>query len=835
MNRTRVLRISVMLAAFCALIALSRATALHAQDNPPAPGLDASRVFLPALLFGGSQPPHHADDQAAHMVVQIGYASPAELETLLAEYDVLEENCGQNCVVALIAPAEYQRLVSDGYPVTVDDVQTAQVAAGITLVHEAGQAASAAEVQTLESIPGFACYRTVEETYTTMATIAATHPQLASWTDIGDSWEKVTPGGAAGYDLYALKLTNRAIPGPKPKFLLMAAIHAREYTTAELATRFAEELVAKYNVDPDVTWLLDYFEVHIIPQVNPDGRKRAETGILWRKNTDNDDGCNLTRSWGTDLNRNSTFKWNMGGSSGAACNDTYRGPSAGSEPEVQAIQNYATAIFPDQRGPNDTDAAPATTQGVFITLHSYAQLVLYPWGYTAIASPNLTQLATLGRKFGYFNGYEVCNGPVCLYNASGTTDDYTYGELGVASYTIELGTAFFESCTSFTNTTLPANMPALYYAAKASRRPYQNPAGPDALNVSVTPATATQGDLVTLNATLDDTRYDSNGWGAEPVQAIRGGQYTIDAPSWAGGVAVPMNAADLSYDSNIESVTASINTGSLAPGRHTIFVEGQDAAGNWGVLSAVFLMVAANGPTPTPTNTPIPTDTPTATNTPLPTNTPTPTHTPTPTATATHTPAPTNTPLPTNSPTPTATPLPANTGFLSPSANAAQTSTAGDNNGYESSATSAHTDGGGVARDVNSGTNNNASCTANSKDKHRFYNYNISLPGGATILGIEVRLDAFVDAVGGNAPRPCVQLSWNGGATWTAAKQTATLTTGEATYILGGPADTWGRAWAPANLSNANFRVRVIDVASGVQGIQRDFALDWLPVRITYR
>ena len=55
----------------------------------------------------------------------------------------------------------------------------------------------------------------------------------------------------------------------------------------------------------------------------------------------------------------------------------------------------------------------------------------------------------------------------------------------------------------------------------------------------------------------------------------------------------------------------------------------------------------------------------------------------------------------------------------------------------------AHADGGGVAQDVNSGTNNNASCTANSKDKHRFYNYNIGLPGGATVKGIEVRLDAF--------------------------------------------------------------------------------------------
>ena len=149
------------------------------------------------------------------------------------------------------------------------------------------------------------------------------------------------------------------------------------------------------------------------------------------------------------------------------------------------------------------------------------------------------------------------------------------------------------------------------------------------------------------------------------------------------------------------------------------------------------------------------------------------------------------------------------------------TSSAGDNNGFEVSPANAHADGGGVAQDVNSGTNNSSSCTANGKDKHHFYNYTISLPGGVTVTGIEVRLDAFVDAVGSNAPAMCVQLSWDGGTTWTTAKQTPTLTTAEATYVLGGAADTWGRTWTAANLSNANFRVRVIDVASGSE---RQFA-----------
>jgi len=243
---------------------------------------------------------------------------------------------------------------------------------------------------------------------------------------------------------------------------------------------------------------------------------------------------------------------------------------------------------------------------------------------------------------------------------------------------------------------------------------------------------------------------------------------------------------------------------------------------------AAYNYAAAEG-TATPPPTSLPTDTPTNT----PTNTPTATNTPTNTPTPTNTSTPTNTP--TNTPTPTSTPTAGNTGFLSPSANAAVTSGAGDNNGFEVNPVNAQADGGGVAQDVNSGTNNSASCTANSKDKHRFSNYTISLPGGVAITGIEVRLDAFVDAVGSNAPAMCVQLSWDGGTTWTAAKQTATLTTAEASYVLGGATDTWGRAWTATNLANASFRVRVIDVASGSGATSRDFSLDWVAVRVSYR
>ncbi len=170
-------------------------------------------------------------------------------------------------------------------------------------------------------------------------------------------------------------------------------------------------------------------------------------------------------------------------------------------------------------------------------------------------------------------------------------------------------------------------------------------------------------------------------------------------------------------------------------------------------------------------------------------------------------------------------------GFLSPSANVAITASAGDNNGFETTPTNAYANDGLFAVDTNSGTNTNTSCTNAGKDKHVYYNYGINLPASVTIKGIQVRLDAKADSTTG-APKMCVQLSWDGGTTWTAAKSTATLTTTEATYLLGGAADTWGRAWTVSNLSDTNFRVRIINVASNTS---RDFSLDWAAIQVIYQ
>ncbi len=514
-------------------------------------------------------------------VVRAAYANPRMVTALAAWNEPWEVHPEQGYVVVEVEQTGLERLRAAGFRVTVDEELTAQLHRPQRLLP--GQTSG---------IPGYPCYRTVEETYVTAQAIAAAHPNLATWSAIGNSWEMETAGGLDGYELRVLRLTNAAVPGPKPVLFVMSAIHAREYAPAELNTRFAEYLVDNYGHDPDVTWLLDEHEIHLLLHANPDGRKQAEAGLSWRKNTNND-YCPNTNLRGADLNRNFAFQWGCcGGSSPNPCELTYRGPSAASEPEVQAVQDYVRSLFPDRRADDLNTIAPSTTSGVFVDLHSYSQLVLWSWGFTAAPAPNGLALQTLGRRLAYFNGYTP-EQAMTLYPTDGTTDDFAYGELGVAAYTFELGTAFFQDCATFENVILPDNLEALLYAARVARTPYLTPAGPDAVGVVVSPTTAWRGAVVQVTATVDDTRSSTRN-GSEPVQPIVDAIYTVDTPPWVT-VTLPLTgslvAADGSFDETAEAVTGSVDTTGLAPGRHMLWVHGQDAAGNWGPVSAAWLTV----------------------------------------------------------------------------------------------------------------------------------------------------------------------------------------------------------------------------------------------------
>jgi hypothetical protein len=108
--------------------------------------------------------------------------------------------------------------------------------------------------------------------------------------------------------------------------------------------------------------------------------------------------------------------------------------------------------------------------------------------------------------------------------------------------------------------------------------------------VKVTPVAAAVGAPMTLTAVIDDTRYDSNGWGNEPIQDVVAARYTVDGPSWVTGTqSYPMSPSDGAFDASVEVVQVAVDTAGWAAGRHILFVEGQDADGNWGAPTAAFV------------------------------------------------------------------------------------------------------------------------------------------------------------------------------------------------------------------------------------------------------
>jgi hypothetical protein len=77
-----------------------------------------------------------------------------------------------------------------------------------------------------------------------------------------------------------------------------------------------------------------------------------------------------------------------------------------------------------------------------------------------------------------------------------------------------------------------------------------------------------------------------------------------------------------------------------------------------------------------------------------------------------------------------------------------------------------------------------------------------------------------------------VELSWNGGTTWTAVKSLPITSTGISTYTFGATTDAWGHApWTTTQLNTTNFRVRVTDSATTTT---KTFQLDYLGVQVSY-
>lgn len=265
--------------------------------------------------------------------------------------------------------------------------------------------------------PDAGLYHTNDEIEKELRALEAAFPDIAKVFDLGESGEQRR--------IWAIKISdNVATEEGEPEILFVGGHHAREWIAVDVPLLLAKHLATQYNADSAVRSLVDNREIWVVPLLNPDGHQYSVTNDrLWRKNRrNNGDG-----TFGVDLNRNYSFEWGGPGSSGDTFSETYRGPSAFSEPETQVIRDLASG--------HDFLA--------MISYHNYSQLVLFPWGHTNAPAPDealLSQLAvTMADSILNVHGKRyVPEQSSDLYLASGDATDWLYGETRVPSYTIEL-------------------------------------------------------------------------------------------------------------------------------------------------------------------------------------------------------------------------------------------------------------------------------------------------------------------------------------------------------------------------------------------------------------
>ena len=209
--------------------------------------------------------------------------------------------------------------------------------------------------------------------------------------------------------------------------ILLGTYHAREWISLNTTYLILQELVTSYNNDASTAELINNSEIWIVPLVNPDGHEYSRlTYRLWRKNRrNNGDG-----TYGVDLNRNHSFNWGLDniGSSNRTVSYTYRGTTADSEPETRAVRDLVLKVRPQ----------------ILISYHSYSQIIIYPWGYTDQPSPDDSSYDSLAKQISkkikevHNITYGTGQGSKLLYTANGDLTDWSYGELGILSFTIEL-------------------------------------------------------------------------------------------------------------------------------------------------------------------------------------------------------------------------------------------------------------------------------------------------------------------------------------------------------------------------------------------------------------
>jgi hypothetical protein len=369
-----------------------------------------------ALAVGGLVAPARAEPPAGQLDVYTVTAPSAQVGELLREgLDVVDVQSGTDRteLTAVLSDAERDRLRKRGVRVeprrnkdgkTQRQLAVEQAAAGFTVWRSWDQAGGIRD-----------------ELYA----LARRNPQLVKLEVLGKTHQ--------GRELIAVKVTQAAkeVPdGARPATLYSSAQHAREWISVEVNRRLLNWFMDRWRAnDKDVKRLLKDTELWFVLVANPDGYQYTfDHERMWRKNLrDNNGDGQVDNGDGVDPNRNFDEHWNYDneGSSSAQASETYRGPSAASEPETRAMQGLLDRIKPKFQS----------------NFHSYGPQILIPQGWQVgtpdADNPIYTALAGTDANPG-IPGFDPGISADELYGTNGETTDYADTHDGTIAFTPEL-------------------------------------------------------------------------------------------------------------------------------------------------------------------------------------------------------------------------------------------------------------------------------------------------------------------------------------------------------------------------------------------------------------
>ncbi|TDH09853.1 hypothetical protein EPR50_G00091620 [Perca flavescens] len=281
---------------------------------------------------------------------------------------------------------------------------------------EMESAARTAEPRNTDSFD-FSRYHTISEIYSFQDMLVAENPNLVSKIVIGQSYE--------GRPLNVLKFSTGGTN--RPAIWIDTGIHSREWVTQASGTWFAKKIVTDYGRDPAITAILNKMDIFLEMVTNPDGYYYTHnSNRMWRKTRKPNSGSSCV---GVDPNRNWDAGFGAPGASDNPCSETYRGPSVHSESEVKSIVDFVKSH---------------SNFKAFVSIHSYSQMLMYPYGYTKTPCKDQTELHNLAKKaitdLASLYGTSYTYGSIIntIYQASGNTIDWTYDQGIKYSYTFEL-------------------------------------------------------------------------------------------------------------------------------------------------------------------------------------------------------------------------------------------------------------------------------------------------------------------------------------------------------------------------------------------------------------